>query len=719
MPTMRKLSIFAGISLVSLVLANGQTNSLSAFPTPGAVPSIAPIGTPAPLPTLAPYPTPGALPALPSPTASPTPRKGVTPKPPVTPAPAASSTPLPDGTMPLQLPAMPTPVPLMNAGTQPSPAPAVNPTPLPDGSMPLPLPPMPTPVPLPDAQTLSEQLNLPTPPQMAEPLEHGQETDKLKESENLAQKQKMAQADFIKSLDKLIAQQRNPAVADMTLEDAERIALKQNPTVLTAAQEIRQTQGKFVTVRAQAIPQLGITSAYNQQGMELATNGRGGGTITIPNPNGKPIVITSGGGEVQNKTWNIQLAASQLIYDGGAVISGIRAAVAGENSAFFSMRATIDSTIAQVKTNFFKVVLNRALIVAQEQSVALLQQQLKDQQNRYDAGTVPRFNVLQAEVALANAKPPLIQAQNAYRISLYTLVKLLGMDYPRGHPSEVPFNIVGQLAYNPRKIDTDQSIKVAVARNPSLKAQRQLILSEAANVNAQFAGFLPSISATAGREITNNLSSMNLGNTLNDWFFGATGTWAIWDGLATVGNVQQAKAKLQKASINYDNSVRQIILDVQQAISNLQQAKETIESQEASVVQGMEALRLAQERLDAGAGTQLDVLNAQVSLLQSQTFVLQARFNYIDALAQYDQALSLDTQYQDSFADPLTPSQAKKFTKLNEPGTPQPPLPRALRATDPIKPILDPKTTPKKAPKATPTPKPAPTPKPKATPKTP
>ena len=701
--TLKKLLIPGGLFLALCVLVNGQDNSLSKFPTPGAMPSVAPIGTPAPLPTLAPFPTPAALPSLP-PLSSPAP----VPSPSLIPGP----TPLPDGSMPLPLPVMPTPVPLLNAPSLSSPTPAPGATPMPDGTMPLPLPRMPTPVPLPDAQTLSEELNLPTPSQMTEPLAPGQETGKLKDSENMAMKQKMAQADFLKSLDKLIAQQRNPAVADMTLEDAERIALKQNPDILNAAQQIRFTQGQFVTVRAQAIPQLNLSSAYNQQGMNLANNGRGGGgTITIPNPNGKPIVIQSGGGEIQNKTWNIQLTASQLIYDGGAVVSGIRSAIASENSAFYSLRATIDSIIAQVKTNFFQVVLNRALIVAQEQSVTLLQQQLKDQQNRYEAGTVPRFNVLQAEVALANAKPPLIQAQNAYRISLYTLVKLLGMDYPRGHPSEVPFNIVGQLAYNPRKIDTDQSIKVAVARNPSLKAQRQLILSQAANVNAQFAGFLPSISATVGGETTNNLNSMDLSNSLNDWFFGATGSWAIWDGLATAGKVQQAKAQLQQASINYDNSVRQIILDVQQAISNLQQAKETIDSQEASVVQGMEALRLAQERLDAGAGTQLDVLNAQVSLLQSQTFVLQARYDYISALAQYDQALSLDTQYQDSFVDPLTSSQARKFTKLNEPGKPQPPLPRALRATDPIKPILDPSAKPEKA-KEKP-PKPTPTPKPK------
>ncbi len=657
-------------SVVSAVSVSAQ----QALPTPGPLPSIAPIGTPAPLPTLAPYPSPAAMPSLP-------------PLP--TPPPLESSKVSTPGVN------SPSVVPVA------SPTPTVSPTPLPDGTMPLALPAMPTPVPLPDAQTLSEELNLPTPPQMAEPLSASPETAKLKESESLAMKKKMATSDFTKALEKLVAQQRNPKVADMNLEEAVRIALKQNPDILGSAQEIRYSQGRVVQIRAQAIPQLNLNTAYNQQGMELATNGK------------------SGAGPTQNKTWNIQFTGSQLLYDGGAVISGIRSAIAGENSAFYSLRSKIDSIIAQVKTNFYQVVLNRALIVAQEQSVTLLQQQLQDQQNRYDAGTVPRFNVLQAEVALANAKPPLIQAQNAYRIALYQLVRLLGMDYPKGRPSEVPFNIVGILAYDARKIDTDQSIRVAVARNPSLKAQRELILQEAANVNAQFAGFLPTVSATAGYQFANNVGSMNLGNSVEDWFFGATGSWAIWDGLATAGKVQQAKARMKQASINYDNSVRQVILDVQQAISNLQQASETIDSQEASVVQGMEALRLAQERLDAGAGTQLDVLNAQVSLLQSQTFVLQARYNYITSMAQYDQALSLDTQYQDSFNDPLSPPQAKKFEKLNAPGRPQPRLPRDMRADDPIKPILEPSASPspkrekpsKKTAAAKPTPKPAATPK--------
>jgi len=596
--------------------------------------------------------------------------------------------------------ALPTPIPLGPPPALPTltnfPAPSGLPTPLPDGTLPALLPPLPTPVPLPDAQTLSEDLNLALPPQAPEPLRSTPETERLKDSAALAEKQKAAVADFVKAIEELAAKQRNPKYPNLTLEGAIRLALQANPTILTSAQQIRLAQGQVLTVRAQAIPQLNINTSYNQQGMELARNGRSAGDITIPNPGGSPIVLSTGGSDPQNKTWTIQFAASQLLYDGGATISGIRVANAAEANAYFSLRSTIDNIIAQVKINFYQVLLNRALIVAQNQSVALLTQQLKDQDNRFEAGTVPRFNVLQAEVALANAKPPLIQAQNNYRIALYQLVRLLGMNYAEGALNEVPFNVVGFLSYTKRKIDADQSIRVGVARNPALKAQRQSIISQAANVDVQFAGFLPSVSATAGYQINNNLASTSLSQTVEDWFFGATGSWAVWDGFATAGRVQQARAQVEQARINYDNSVRTVILDVQQAISNLQTASETIDSQTASVVQGAEALRLAQERLDAGAGTQLDVLNAQTSLLQSQTFVLQARFSYIQALAQYDQALSLDTQYEDGFDDPLTRTQARQFKKLNEPGRPQAPLPKAMRATDPLKPILDDRPRPAK-----------------------
>lgn len=596
--------------------------------------------------------------------------------------PLFAQTPVPSASPQFQDLPPPPPLPQFTPLPLPSNSPLPSGTPLPDGSMPLPLPPMPAAPPLPEPGQISSELAAPLPAQAAEPLAPGPETPVLEQTARIAVTKEMATTDFYKALNELIAKQRNPKVPDLKIEDAIQTAIKQNPDILGAVQELNTSSGQFISIRSRIIPQVSVNSNYGFTTREVND-------------------VNFGGANINSEAWSVNVEFSQLIYDGGAVVSGIRAALSDEQEAYYRLRGVIDNVISEVKVNFFEVVLNRALIIANQQSVDLLAEQLKDQQNRYEAGTVPRFNVLQAEVALANAKPPLIQAQNNYRVSMYRLVRLLGMDYPPGFPSEVPFNIVGKLDYKPRTLNSDESVRIAVARNPDLKAQRQLILGEAARVNQQVAGYLPQISASARQTNESDFLTNNLTDMVNGWFFGVKGSWAVWDGLLTYGNVKTAKARMEQAKINYDNGVREVILQVQQAISKLLEARETVDSQEASVVQGVEALRLAQERLDAGAGTQLDVLNQQTSLLQSQTFLLQAYYSYIQGLAEYDRALSLDTRFQDIFDDPLTKPQAKRFNKLNNPERPQVKLPRAYRNEDPLKPILE------KAPSPTPSPTPA------------
>ena len=83
---------------------------------------------------------------------------------------------------------------------------------------------------------------------------------------------------------------------------------------------------------------------------------------------------------------------------------------------------------------------------------------------------------------------------------------------------------------------------------------------------------------------------------------------------------------LSEAKIAYDDAVRQVELEIQQAYSNLQQDRELYFSQSKNVDQAREALRLASARLGVGAGVQLDVLNAQVQLTQAQSTRLSALF---------------------------------------------------------------------------------------------
>lgn len=454
----------------------------------------------------------------------------------------------------------------------------------------------------------------------------------------------------------------------LTIDECIRIALQKNPSVLTAIDTIHQQSGNFITVRSAMIPQFGIANgAYTWLDPQ------------VNNSAGLPLNQAN-----NNQAWSLRLQGTQLLYNGGTAIANIKAAKFSEQMAYYTLRATIDSVIAQVIAAFYQVVLNRALVVANEESVALLTSQVEDQKRRYEVGTVPRFNVLQAEVQLANARPSLITARNNLRISLFQLVQLIGMNYPNLNSVEVPFEVVGGLAYKPRNINIDESIQTALQRSPSLKAQRQNILIMAQNVTAALGGYLPVITANGGYQYTTGNGISTLYEFVTGWFFNVQGSWAIFDGLATYGNVKQQKANLMIAKTAYDNGVRQVILSVQQAVSNMQQAKETVDSQKANVAQAAEAVRLSQERLNAGAGVQLDILNAQVQLLQAQTATLQAEYNYIAATAQYDQALSLNTQYEELFDDPMNHRERGRYKELNSSKNLQPLLPRALQATDPL-----------------------------------
>ena len=416
----------------------------------------------------------------------------------------------------------------------------------------------------------------------------------------------------------------------MTLDDCVHLALKQNPQILEALQQIQLTQGQVITVTAQALPHLGVTSNYTQT-----------------DPNFSQLM------GLQEKTWQVAFQGSQLIYSGGQVGAAIKAAKLTTSNSFYNLRNTVDQVIATVRTQFYNVLLDRSLVEVQEESVRLLESQLKDQQSRYEAGTVPSFNVLQAQVQLSNQIPVLIKAKNTYLISQLNISKTLGIPYETWHPGKSEINARGELTYVDRTVNKDESISFAKEHRSSLKIQRQNILIQLQSIKIALAGYQPQISANAGWEFRNTPVTNQLDQVVNGWFFGATGNWAIFDGLATYGNVKQAKAQLETAKVSYDDGVLQVELEVQQALADLQQAKETIMSQTKNVEQALEALRLSQERLNAGAGTQLDVLNAQVQLTQARTNKLQALCDYDVALAQLDFVTGADTVYLDSFQDPL------------------------------------------------------------------
>lgn len=522
---------------------------------------------------------------------------------------------------------------------------------------------------------------------------------------------------------------------DLTLDEAVAIAMRQNPDILRAKQEIERTRGLVIEVRAQALPQLTVTSNYTQQDRRLlkdfggagavqqtggnqtsgsatgaagtsadtagttpttggtttggtgtggtgtgtgGTGGTGTGTGgTTPNSAENNAAETGAGasaqsntfsgstGGAQDKSWSIIIQARQLIYSGGQVAAAMKIARFTEDSSYWMLRDTVETVISNVRKQFYLVLLDRALITVQEESIRLLESQLADQENRFQAGTVPRFNVLQAEVALSNARPTLIRARNDYNIAELTLAKTLGINYDTAPAAGVPpINPIGELTTTETALPLPEALDLARANRPFLKTQRERILINVENINVALAGYQPRLEANAAYEFRNSRAiGRDLSDVVNGWFFGVTGTWNVFDGLATYGRTKQAKAQLDEARITYLDSVQQVELEVQQALATVNEAMQTIASQAKAVQEAQEAVRLARERLSAGAGTQLDVLNAQVALTQARTTAFQARYDYNVAMAEFDRVTARDTHYKDTFNDPLTRRQRARLIR--------------------------------------------------------
>jgi outer membrane protein TolC len=484
-------------------------------------------------------------------------------------------------------------------------------------------------------------------------------------------------------------------IPTFTLDQAILTALQRNPTLLIAEQEIKRTQGVIIQIRAEILPHVtgsgsfewidpNLRSAIFQSSTGSGTTSPGGGggasasVVNSPPSQVKDVqglaapsssAAKAGGtnAALSDVTYSISVLGTQLIFN-GTTWPSIRGTFFQRDSAYFSFRNILDQLLATVKTEFYQIVVNRELIKVQEQSVQLLQSQLQDQQNRFEAGTVPRFNVLQAEVAYYNQLPLLITAQNNYRISKITLAKTLGLDFQPRRGENPPLEVIGEMPYNPRTIALADAIELGKQRRPFLKQARANVLNQRQQLRAATGQWLPTITTTGGGEWVSSSANSSWHDISKGWIARVQGSLPIWDSGQIYGQVKQQRALLSEAELTYDDDARQVELEIQTAYSNLQQNRELIKSQEKNVGLAEEALRLAKARLDAGAGVQLDVLNAQVQLLTAQSTQLQAFFGYNSSLAEFDRATGAQSTYAESF-DNLAPRATRSKTYDTSSGT--------------------------------------------------
>jgi outer membrane protein TolC len=408
----------------------------------------------------------------------------------------------------------------------------------------------------------------------------------------------------------------------LSLPEALEIVLRQNPNIVRGKSDIEAAYGVVLQTRAVVLPRVRSTGNF--------TANDPGSIETFPTP--IPV-------HLPNQNWTINVQLIQSIYEGGRLNSALRSARLTKDQALAQYEAVVADTVLEVEVAYYDVLVTGQLIVVQEASVNLLLKELSDTRNRFEAGTVPQFNVLRAEVEVANARPRLIRAKNANRIAKNNLATLLGFDVPKEVWEDIPLQLSDKLEAQPMSIQLPTALGQALQRRPELVVLRKSEgLRREQIVNAK-AGYKPSVQAFAGYGARNSSFFDDLSREVHGWNTGIQFSWDIFDGLLTKGRVQQAEALLQRARVDVSDTARRIEQEVRTAYSTFVEAQEVLESQKKVQEQAEEALRLAVARNEAGAGTQLDVLSAQTALTEARSTQVQALRDYEVARARLQRAI--------------------------------------------------------------------------------
>lgn len=434
----------------------------------------------------------------------------------------------------------------------------------------------------------------------------------------------------------------------LDLEACYRIALERNPQ-LRAAKE--QAEGARARVeQAEAAQGFSLNARYTQT--------RLGPEVSFQPAPGAPR-FTVVPGSRSDATFTLQ----RVLY-GEALDHSERAARWGYEASRQNEEQVRQEVLLRVRSAYLNLLKAERLWEVAQQSLEQTRAHLKVAQAMFEAGVVARFDVLRAEVEVQNAEERLLQAENGVALAKAALNNAMGL--PPESPLEVE-PLTGELRPTPTY---EESLEQAYRQRPELAALKAQWQAAQEQVRAARAGQRPTLLLNANYiRQTSTAFARNF-----SWNASLVVNWNLFDSGQVRSQVEQAEALVRQLEETMEQVRQGIALEVRQAVLNLETARKRVETTRKAVEQAEEAFRVAQLRYREGAGTSVEMTDAQVALTAARTSAVNALYDYELAWAQWEKAVGIAPWAPPALEPPPPPPQAQPM-----PAKESPPPPRALR----------------------------------------
>ena len=397
------------------------------------------------------------------------------------------------------------------------------------------------------------------------------------------------------------ATQAADQTSTLSLAECVKTVLARNPGVYQAKSGLAEQEEKLSGTRKDLLPTLGVQYSYLHQPEAFY---------------GTP-----------HDQFSYGLVVEQPIYHGKSLVTTVKQQELALGSARSSLEQTINDTVYTVYDAYFMILRNIKIEDEVRLSVSRLTSHYNDARAFFEAGLIPKNDLLQSEVELAQGEQNLLRAQNQSSLSRAKLNILLG------NPVEYNLPLVDILKYEITKINWDVILEQARQHRPELIKAELAVNQAENNIILSRAPFLPAVDFSA--------SYMKIGDEPGAGRYPGgpsefkqaqiTATWKLWTWGKDRNEVLAARQRLFTAKKEAERILDEITIEVRQAFLFIEEAEQKIKVTEKAVAAARENYRINQDRYQSQVSTSTDVLDAE-------TLLSEAMKNYYNALYGYNLA---------------------------------------------------------------------------------
>ena len=422
--------------------------------------------------------------------------------------------------------------------------------------------------------------------------------------------------------------QAEAATMRLSLDDALKIARERNTMLKAQRAKNEQADARIVQSKQAYLPKVTLSETllhsndpgavlvgklqqesayYNLMTMDM-------GDFAVDKLN-HPAAITD---------FHTSLQVSQPIYNRDAIIGGKMAKSARKAQGFMTDRAA-ENIELNVKKAFYGLILAKKNLDATEQSIRIMQGYSSEAARGYAVGLVTKSDKLSTEVRLAELRDQKLQIQDAIKNAQDALRTMLALD-----PNDT-IQPVGDL-----KVDAKLP---ALAKKASAEGRSDLKALEAFQEVTGYqhdiarAQYLPRVNAFAQQNWHDNSF---LGTEGSSWTIGLNVQWNIFDGMATKGKVQEAKAQALEAQYNYQAAREQSDMEIAVARRTLSSSRERIAVMQKSLEAARVSMDFIGEQFKTGMAMTFELLMREQAYTWAKMRLNQAKYDYCIAKSELE-----------------------------------------------------------------------------------